>query len=707
MKTDSSPLPGQLDLFAKDTEPSALNITAAAVLDLEAKDSSGAPRRPTFSILAYTGAPIRQAWSSHPVIVDLAGIKAAREKIPILLDHDPGRIVGQGTPTIDAESVRIAGTITGDDADASKVVTHARNGFEWQASIGASVARHEFLKAGEKTTVNGREVTGPILIARETRLKETSFVAIGADSQTTAAVAASSPPGTPKKGASTVFETWLEAKGIDPTALDDTVKGVLRASYEAEQKPPPAPEVKAAEKPTASLEAIMGEIRAEEQRKAKITKIAADAARERPGMADEFERLARTAIEAKNSVEEFDLTILRIRADAPRSFAIHGGDRQASAKVLEAAVCIAGSLDNIEKHFDERTLNAASDRFPRGLGLRDLFLIHARQNGYSGHDSTDIRGILRTAFADGGESIRATGFSTNSLSGILGATANKFLTMGFNAVEDSWRSITSIGSARDFKTMTRYALTGDFIYEKVGPAGELKHATLGELSYTQRVETYGKMFAITRQDLINDDLNALTGIPQRLGRGAALKLNDVFYTTYLAGVGSFWAAGNNNLITGGTTVLSDAGLTAATLKFRQQTDPDGRPTAITPRILLVPPELEVTAAQLMTSTQVNTGGAATDTRVPNANVWSGKFRVVSSVYLSNSAYTGYSTTAWFLLADPNDLPTIETAFLNGKQTPTVESADADFDQLGVQFRGYHDFGVALQEKRASVRSAGA
>jgi phage major head subunit gpT-like protein len=83
------------------------------------------------------------------------------------------------------------------------------------------------------------------------------------------------------------------------------------------------------------------------------------------------------------------------------------------------------------------------------------------------------------------------------------------------------------------------------MYEKVGPAGELKHATAGELSYTNQVETYGRMFAITRQDIINDDLGALTAIPKKLGRGAALKLNDVFWTVFLNN-STFFASGNAN-----------------------------------------------------------------------------------------------------------------------------------------------------------------
>ena len=44
---------------------------------------------------------------------------------------------------------------------------------------------------------------------------------------------------------------------------------------------------------------------------------------------------------------------------------------------------------------------------------------------------------------------------------------------------------------------------------------------------------------------------------------------------------------------------------------------------------------------------------------------------------------------------------IEVAFLNGQESPTIETADADSNVLGVQMRGYHDFGVALQDPKVA------
>ena len=89
------------------------------------------------------------------------------------------------------------------------------------------------------------------------------------------------------------------------------------------------------------------------------------------------------------------------------------------------------------------------------------------------------------------------------------------------------------------------------------------------------------------------------------------------------------------------------------------------------------------------------------TKYPIANPHAGKFRTEVSRYLANTRYTGASAKAWYLLASPADLPVIEVAFLNGQESPTIETAEADFNVLGIQMRGYHNFGVALQDPCAT------
>ncbi|OQB78353.1 MAG: hypothetical protein BWX88_05180 [Planctomycetes bacterium ADurb.Bin126] len=118
----------------------------------------------------------------------------------------------------------------------------------------------------------------------------------------------------------------------------------------------------------------------------------------------------------------------------------------------------------------------------------------------------------------------------------------------------------------------------------------------------------------------------------------------------------------------------------------------------------MPTALSATATVLHKSVEVRDTTAST--KYPVANPHQGKYRAEVSRYLSNSTYTGNSEKAWYLLADPADLPVIEVAFLNGQESPTIETAEADFNVLGVVMRGYHDVGVALQDPKGGCKNKG-
>jgi len=246
-------------------------------------------------------------------------------------------------------------------------------------------------------------------------------------------------------------------------------------------------------------------------------------------------------------------------------------------------------------------------------------------------------------------------------------------------------------------------LVGRDQYELVAPGGEFKHGTLGEESYTNKADTYGLLLAIDRRDIINDDLGAITTVPRKLGRDSGLKINDVFWSVFLDNA-AFFTAGNNNYLTGAATTLSIDGLTTAETAFLDQVDADGKPIGIMPSVMLVPTALSAVGTQLFKSLELR--DTSSSTKYPVANPHQGKFRVEVSRYLANAQYTGGSNKAWYLLADPTDLPVIEVAFLNGREAPTIETAEADFNVLGVQMRGYHDFGVNLQDPRGGVKAKG-
>src|SRR5690606_32868050 len=268
---------------------------------------------------------------------------------------------------------------------------------------------------------------------------------------------------------------------------------------------------------------------------------------------------------------------------------------------------------------------AAEKNFKQGISLGELLLTAARANGYTGNSTKVNLEIQRYAFGLGGGRISASGTSSLSLPDTLSNVSNKFLREGFMHVDQAWRKIAAIRPVSDFKQTTTVSLTGSLMFQELGPDGEIKHGTVSEETYNNQADTYARMFAITRKDIINDDLGALTQVPRRIGRGGALKLNDIFWSEFLnPSISNFFHSNNSNVSTD-TGALGLVGLNQAYTIFMNQTDPDGLPLGVMPRILLVPTALEATARQLMSSEKLKG-----DTDEPDANVWRGRFEVVSS-----------------------------------------------------------------------------
>jgi hypothetical protein len=672
-------------------KPSLICMSAPVAIKAAEGDDSSKP--PSFEVVAYTGGAINLGGWDAPLVVDLAGMKFGNSLVANL-DHEPSKRVGNVTSKmIDDHQLVLSGTASAATESRREVVESAASGFNWQASIEASADLVTEVAADKTVSVNGQEFTGPLYLASQTTLKGFAFVSHGADDNTTVSIAAKAVTHVWSKTMDPALKTWIEALGFDVDALDESQLAGLTANYKGQVKKETPP----------TLETGLERVKAENLRQKQITAHAIESCEDVPDWAIEnIELLAKQAIEEKWDYDKFRSEVFM--AQLPTGGNVKKSsvsDRGMSESVLAAAVCEHGRLENIDEHFDDRTLQAAHDRFPRGIGLNQLIMLGAQANGHnSGYASQVDIHAQRAAFGmSAPQTIKASGFSTLSIANVVAATANKFLHEGWNHIDLTPLSIASIRSVNNFQTITTVSLTGDLTFEKVGPDGEIKHGDLGDLTYTNKADTYARMLGITRTDIINDDLSALTSVPRKLGRGAGLKLNDIFWTEFLNN-SAFFASGNANVSTD-TGALGSLGLSQAETIFLSQTDPDGNPLGAMPTILLVPTALKTTAAELMDSDK--TKG---DTDAPDANVWKGRFSVYSSPYMHNTGYTGYSAVAWYMLADPNDMPVIEIAALNGRVEPVVESADADFNVLGIQLRGYSDIGVNLQEYRGGVRADG-
>lgn len=609
-----------------------LRITGEATLidaPLLADGTSGG--NPKFSLVGYTGRAIRQAWSRTPLVVDLAGMDTTSQVVAVMLDHqyDMDHAVGQAADVKNSGTdLTVAGEVIGEGPEVTKAMNLARKGWKFQASIGADVGRIENIAAGESVEVNGRQFSGPISVVRASTLREVSIVLFGADAATSAAIAAEANEGLPM-------------------------------AHDANQTP--AEPIKAQAEDAATVAVAPETVKATNEPKA-------------PGV-DYADVVKQLKAELKAEL------LAGIRADRPAAPAVHVVAKPAEDdKTLLASICLAGNLPDVEKQFSEPVLEAAHKR--RNIGVQEMLLRAAKANGYEGdvYRVTDgnLRQVLRAAFA------------THSIANVTGTAYGKFLLNGYNAVESVWDRISMIRPVSDFKAVTGIRVNGGFVFEEVGAAGELKSAEASDEARSFGAKSYGRISSITRRDIINDDLGALTVVPQRLGRGAALRFNTNFWAEFIASNASYFSAAT----AGSGNAFSLTSLKAAVAAYRKLTDADGQPLGVAPAMLLLPPELEIAGAEAMGSALVHGASGVT----PSTNVLAGRYQVVSSAYLT-------SATTWWLVANPGDLNAMEVLFLNGNRNPVVEQAEADFDTLGIQVRGYFDFGVAKGEPKSCYRMA--
>jgi hypothetical protein len=634
----------------------------------------------------------------HPVIVDGQGVRFANPSgsLPVYATHEEtvANLLGQtNSSTIVQGKIACEGEITGMGEDASdackQVMLHAKNGFNWQCSIGAAVDTAEFVAEGKSAVVNGIEARGPVYVARSTVLGHVAIVPLGADTTTSAKIAAAAAGETIMSD----FEKWISAEfGLDAATLTEPQRKSFQAKYDQAQ----ALEAERAGQSADPVRQMRQETAGEFRRIDAVRKLAAG-----------HPEILAKAVEEGWTVDATELAVLRAgHKPTGTATSIHAGGVALTQRVIEAAGIIGGGLspDKLvkDKNYGEQVVEAAMRLSRHGLGPKAVIRLAAQMEGRA------------LPISETGNDWIIAAFSTLSLPTILSNLMNKLLLEGYQFVETSYQKITRRGPVNDFKPHFRLRLTEDFKFLPLGPNGEIEHGPVGEQKYTIQADTKALMFSLTRQTIINDDQSALSDLPRRFSIGAGEAINDLLWTIWMAnmmsdGTTPFFSTGNLNLLTGAGSVLNFNSLSASYANFLAQTKPNGRPLGIRPRFLLVPSNLETTALQLVQSTflmpaLVSTTGSASG--VPQQNIFQDRFEVVSSAYLNNAAMAGHSATAWYLLADPNILHCIEAAFLNGQEMPTVERAEADFDTLGIQFRSWLDFGVAMGEPRAGQKNAG-
>jgi hypothetical protein len=648
------------------------------------------PRR--LFIVGYTGGPMRVEGMGR-IVVDLSGLELPNS-IPVLADHDATLkgVVGAGNPTTDGRQLLVSATLA-DTPAAATVLSIIESGVELQASLGAEPLEHEPVEEEETVQVNGQTLTGPFSLITRAKLKEMTVLPLGADDKTSVSLAAKAARSNAMK-----FKAMLKAAKAagDAKAMkfgDDEIDKMT----ETEAK--------------AALKKCMAQVADDDDDDDEDSDIG-----EKPASARAVDAIFRgTSPELQARAARERWSVSRCKAEAlhhlrasrapdaintARGTGAYSGDSE--TLVLAALVMRTAGDAAAVKAYGERTAQAVRDAGLQRMPFSELFACHLQAHGVDPGPRRDLEGM-----------IRAAAVSNASMPNLLSNALNKLLEQQWVQAPGTWRSWCAIRAAQDFKPAKSLRPVFNGTLDVLPATGEIANGSLTDWMVEWKLTSFAKMFTIGRQMLINDDLSGLSELPMGLALMADRAVSDLVYYNLLANPGSFFGSGNGNNQSGGPSALSAASLTTAIKQLRLQKGPNNAPLNIPPATLMVSPDLEQTAKELLHSSFQFRDQTAD--RQPAGNPLAQAVNLVVEPRLTLGAKDPISgvtaagvAAQWFLFSAPEYLPGI-VGFLNGQQTPIVQASDPlgfNFDVPGQSWRCIYDFGFSLGDYRACQRSVG-
>lgn len=407
--------------------------------------------------------------------------------------------------------------------------------------------------------------------------------------------------------------------------------------------------------------------------------------------------------------ERRDLAARHMEADRAAAFVVESEELDDAAfrtalldKMADeseaAPIMPYGDPGRAARRSDVRAMAAAlAHRF----GARGELPEEARQ--YRGMSMADAAGLileregksrgLRTA----SELIKRA-HTTSDFPKLLGSMVGRMMRPAYEEAAGALKQVAREASATDFRSKHSIAFDrADFSFTKVPEAGEYQYGTVEESKESYRLETFGKIMSLTRQALVNDDLAGFTRMAEMHGRAAAALESETLAglveqnPTLAATKRPVFHADHGNL-DGAGTPLSVASLSAARLAMRRQTGLGSNRIAVRPRFLIVPPELETTAEQIMAAIDAGT----TDAVNPFGG---GALDLIVEPYFTDPA-------AWYIAADPGSIDGIEYAYLAGEEGLQVMT-EQGFDSDVFKVKGRLDYGAGWIDYRGWYKNPGA
>lgn len=554
--------------------------------------------------------------------------------------------------------------------DVEPIFKDVKDGILRNISVGYMVHRYILVEEGDESL--------PIYRASDWEPTEISLVPIGFDDGAKVRSAA----------------TPAEYKGKRTTTIFET--------REAEQPPEPK-----ADAPITPEETVMTE---EEKRAAEeqVRREAQEAERKRSLTIRQMARKVGLGEEVADEMIERGLAVADASSEmidklAAKQAGEQGQSRSAHAtqvtSQLDATVLAAkrGAMENaLQNRCDPKIkLDDASREF-RGMRLIDMARESIELVGGNVRGMTPQE-VARAALGCDRQAFRAAGMHTTSdFPLLLGNTVNRTLRAGYELAPQTWRPLGRQTTVPDFRAVTRAALGDISALEKVNEHGEYKYGTLSEDGAPLKVAKFGKIIAITWESIVNDDLGAMTRIPQALGAAAAQTESDLVWalilgaTQFVDGKPVFDAEHGNVAASGGA--INTTTLAAARAAMRKQKSKAGHFLNIGPEYLVVGPDKELEAYQFTSSNYV-----------PAKNADINDARNTALTVIVDARITG---NQWYLFAAPGVVDTFEYAYLEGEQGVFTETREG-FEVDGMEIKARLVFGGAWIDYRGAYKNPGA
>ncbi|MDM2722779.1 MULTISPECIES: ClpP-like prohead protease/major capsid protein fusion protein [unclassified Citrobacter] len=375
---------------------------------------------------------------------------------------------------------------------------------------------------------------------------------------------------------------------------------------------------------------------------------------------------------------------------------------QARTKLLNAlAAGTTPSAGAGAVHIHAGNGNIVGDSIRAAVMNRAGYAQAEKDNAYNGYT---LRELARASLVDRGIGISGVGtaqamvglaftHSSSDFGNILMDVAHKAALLGWDEASETFEQWTRKGTLTDFKTAHRVGLESLASLRKVRAGAEYKYVTIKDRGEPIALATYGELFSIDRQTIINDDLDMLTRIPQAMGLAARATVGDLVWAVLtsnpkMSDGKPLFHADHGNLVTADLTI---EGLDTARKAMLLQKSGDRR-LNIRPAYMLTPVAIESRANQLIKSASVPGADANSGIVNPIQNF----VTVASEARLDDSNPTDYYLTA----AQGRD--TIEVAYLDGIDTPYLEQQQG-FTVDGAAFKVRIDAGVAPLDWRGLVK----